>query len=61
MSANASSIVMLSGRRFVIACAIVACLLLAAGRAVPMPLWLLAAEIGRASGREGVPGILEGS
>ena len=36
---------MLSGRRFVIACAIVACLLLAAGRAVPMPLWLLAAEV----------------
>ena len=36
---------MMSGRKFVIACAIVACLLLAAGRAVALPISLLAAEV----------------
>ena len=36
---------MLSGRTFVIACAIVACLLLAVGRVSPLPVSLLAAEL----------------
>jgi hypothetical protein len=36
---------MLSGRRFVVACTIVAAVLLGTGRAVPLPHWLLAAEV----------------
>jgi hypothetical protein len=36
---------MLSGRTFVLGCVLLACVLLAAGRAVPLPLSLLAAEV----------------
>jgi Na+/H+ antiporter NhaD/arsenite permease-like protein len=36
---------MLSGRRFVLGCAIAAVLLLAAGRLTPLPVWLLAVEV----------------
>ena len=36
---------MLSGRRFVLGCAIAAGLLLAAGRIAPLPVWLLAVEV----------------
>ncbi len=35
----------MSGRKFVIACAIVACLLLGLGRVLALPVWLLAAEL----------------
>ena len=38
-------VVMLSGRKFVMACAIVACLLLAVGRVVALPVSLLATEL----------------
>jgi Na+/H+ antiporter NhaD/arsenite permease-like protein len=37
--------VMLSGRGFVVGCAIAAGLLLAAGRIAPLPVWLLAVEV----------------
>ena len=39
------AVVMLSGAQFVLGCAIVAALLLAAGRVTPLPVWLLAAEV----------------
>lgn len=45
MTADDSSMVMLSGRRFVIGCVIVACLVLVAGRLTALPLSLLAAEV----------------
>ncbi len=45
MSAADSPVVMLSGRKFLIACVIVACLLLAMGRVVALPVSLLAAEL----------------
>jgi Na+/H+ antiporter NhaD/arsenite permease-like protein len=45
MSSDDSAVVMMPGRRFVIACAIVACLLLALGRLVALPVSLLAAEL----------------
>ncbi|RPI53110.1 MAG: hypothetical protein EHM55_14760 [Acidobacteria bacterium] len=45
MSADESSVVMLPGRRFVMACAIVACGLLGLGRAAALPVSLLAAEV----------------
>lgn len=45
MSADDSAVVMLSGRRFVIACGIVACLLLVLGRVTSLPVSLLAAEL----------------
>jgi Na+/H+ antiporter NhaD/arsenite permease-like protein len=45
MSTESPAVVMMSGRTFVVACAIVACLLLALGRVVPLPVSLLAAEL----------------
>src|SRR5687767_7775569 len=45
MSTDESPVVMMSGRKFVIACAIVACLLVALGRVVALPVSLLAAEL----------------
>jgi Na+/H+ antiporter NhaD/arsenite permease-like protein len=45
MSESSSDVVMLSGRKFVVACAIVACLLLALGRTAALPVSLLAAEL----------------
>jgi Na+/H+ antiporter NhaD/arsenite permease-like protein len=45
MSTDAPSIVMVPGRWFVIACVIVACVLLASGRIAPLPVPLLAAEV----------------
>src|SRR5687767_662040 len=45
MSGDGSSVVMMSGRKFVMACAIVACLLLAFGRVAVLPVSLLAAEL----------------
>ena len=45
MSADDSEVVILSGRTFVVASAIVACLLLALGRVTPLPVSLLAAEV----------------
>ena len=45
MSTGDSSIVMLSGRRFVIGCAIFACAILLAGRLTALPVSLLAAEV----------------
>ena len=36
---------MLSGRRFVLGCAVVAAVVLAAGRVAPLPVWLLAVEV----------------
>ena len=45
MSEPASPVVMMSGRKFVVACAIVACLLLALGRTAALPVSLLAAEL----------------
>ena len=45
MSDADAPVVMLSGRKFVMACVIVACLLLALGRVVPLPVSLLAAEV----------------
>jgi Na+/H+ antiporter NhaD/arsenite permease-like protein len=45
MTADDSSIVMVSGRRFVTACVIVACLILAAGRVTTLPVSLLAVEV----------------
>ncbi len=45
MSSDESSVIMLSGRRFVIGCGIVACALLALGRATDLPASLLAAEV----------------
>jgi hypothetical protein len=39
------AVVMLSGRKFVLGCVLLACLLLAAGRAVSVPVSLLAAEV----------------
>jgi Na+/H+ antiporter NhaD/arsenite permease-like protein len=40
-----AAVVMLPGRTFVVGCAIVAGLLLAAGRVVSLPVWLLAAQV----------------
>ena len=45
MSEAGSSVVMMSGRKFVVACAIVACLLLALGRVTALPVSLLATEL----------------
>ena len=45
MSDAGSQVVMMSGRKFVAACAIVACLLLALGRTVALPVSLLAVEL----------------
>ena len=45
MSEAGSPVVMMSGRKFVVACAIVACLLLALGRVAALPVSLLAAEL----------------
>jgi Na+/H+ antiporter NhaD/arsenite permease-like protein len=45
MSVDDSAVVMMSGRKFVMACAIVACLLLAFGRVAALPVSLLAAEL----------------
>jgi Na+/H+ antiporter NhaD/arsenite permease-like protein len=42
---SAPALVMLSGRRFVVGCGLLACVLLAAGRAVSLPVSLLAAEV----------------
>jgi Na+/H+ antiporter NhaD/arsenite permease-like protein len=42
---NGTSVVMISGRRFLFGCALVAAALLAAGKVTPLPLWLLAAEV----------------
>jgi hypothetical protein len=42
---SAPAVVMLSGRKFVLACALVACVLLAIGRTVTLPVSLLAAEV----------------
>jgi Na+/H+ antiporter NhaD/arsenite permease-like protein len=39
------AVVMLPGRAFVLGCALVAALLLAAGRVTPLPVWLLAVEV----------------
>src|SRR4029450_4034119 len=45
MSDADAPVVMLSGRKFVMACVIVACLLLALGRVVALPVSLLATEL----------------
>src|SRR6188474_3017261 len=45
MSTESPAVVMMSGRTFVIGCAIVACLLLVVGRAPALPVSLLAAEL----------------
>lgn len=45
MGTDGSSVVQLSGRRFVIGCLIVACALLAIGRVTTLPVSLLAAEV----------------
>ena len=45
MSDAAAPVVMLSGKKFVMACVIVACLLLALGRVVTLPVSLLATEV----------------
>ena len=45
MSTVESPVVMLSGRKFVVACAIVACGLAAIGRVTPLPVSLVAAEV----------------
>lgn len=42
---NGTSVVMISGGRFLFGCALVAAALLAAGKVTPLPLWLLAAEV----------------
>ena len=42
---SAPAVVMLSGRKFVLGCLLLACLVLAAGRAVSFPVSLLAAEV----------------
>src|SRR5678815_6181669 len=46
MPSEHSAVVMLSGRKFLVACAIIAAILLLVGRMVaPVPLWLLAVEV----------------
>jgi len=40
-----ASVVMLSGKKFLLGCATVAAVILWAGRSIPMPLWLLATEV----------------
>jgi Na+/H+ antiporter NhaD/arsenite permease-like protein len=40
-----STVVMLSGQKFVIGCAVLAGIILALGRLVPLPTWLLATEV----------------
>src|SRR6201991_1550949 len=45
MSSDDSPVVMMSGRKFVLACVIVACLLLMLGRVVALPVSLLAIEV----------------
>jgi Na+/H+ antiporter NhaD/arsenite permease-like protein len=40
-----ASVVMISGRKFMVGCAIVAVLLLSVGQMSPLPRWLLAAEV----------------
>jgi Na+/H+ antiporter NhaD/arsenite permease-like protein len=42
---NGPSVVMLSGKLFVLGCAMMAALILFVGRSHPMPLWLLGAEV----------------
>jgi Na+/H+ antiporter NhaD/arsenite permease-like protein len=42
---NGNSVVMISGKRFLFGCALVAVTLLVAGRVTALPLWLLAAEV----------------
>ena len=42
---NPSTVVMLSGRKFVLGCAAVAVAMLIAGRFTAVPVWLLAAEV----------------
>jgi Na+/H+ antiporter NhaD/arsenite permease-like protein len=42
---NGISVVMISGRRFLFGCALVAAALMVAGKVTPLPLWLLAAEV----------------
>jgi hypothetical protein len=42
---DSPSVVMLSGRNFVLGCAIVAVTLLFVGRGSPLPMWLLGAEV----------------
>jgi Na+/H+ antiporter NhaD/arsenite permease-like protein len=44
-NAGGSEVVMLSGRKFVLACAVVAAVLFVVGRWLVLPLWLLATEV----------------
>ena len=45
MTSTEPAVVMLSGRKFVLGCLVVAALLLAAGRAIALPVSLLASEV----------------
>lgn len=44
-ASDASSVVMLSGRRFVLGCLVVSGIILLVGRSIVPPVWLLAAEV----------------